>query len=157
MKKYILFFLIGAFLLNFQLLFAQPEDNDGPPFRDRVGKMLNLSDEQKSKIEDLRLNFEKEKLPLQSKIRELKTNLKLELTKDNYDEKKVDQTLDQIEALRKEMYKKRISHMRGVRNLLTDEQKKKFDMHVLSDQKFRDGPPMHHMQRPGKMMHQKQF
>ena len=157
MKKYVLFFLICAFFLNFQLLFAQPGDKDGPPFRDRMGKMLNLSDEQKTKIEDLRLNFQKEKLPLQSKIRELKTNLKLESTKDNYDEKKVDQTLDQIEALKKEMYKKRIDHMRSVRNILTDEQKKKFDMHILSDHKFRDGPPMHHMQRPGKMMPQKQF
>lgn len=155
MKRYILFFLIFALLLNLQLLFAQPEDEGGPPYRDRMGKMLNLSDEQKSKIEDLRLNFQKDKLPLQSKIHELKNNLKLELTKDNYEEKKVEQTLDQIEALKKEMHKKRINHMRSVRSLLTDEQKKKFDLHILSSREFKDGPPMHHMQPPGKMMHKR--
>lgn len=157
MKRYILLFSIFALLINMQLLFAQPDDNDGPPFRDRMGKMLNLSDEQKSTIEDLRLNFQKEKLPLQSKLHELKTNLKLEITKDNYDEKKVNQTLDQIEKLEKEMHKKRINHMRSVRNILTDEQKKKFDMHILSNRNFNKrhsrqpaGPPEH-------MRHNKPF
>jgi Spy/CpxP family protein refolding chaperone len=157
MKRYILFFLIFTMLLNLQLLFAQPADNDCPPHRDRMGNMLNLSDEQKSKIEDLRLNFQKEKLPLQSKIHELRTNLKLELTKDSYNEKKVDQLLDQVESLKTEMHKKRINHMRNVRNLLTDEQKKKFDMHVLSDRKFGDGPPTHGMRPPEHMMHNKPF
>ena len=139
MKRYILFALIFAVLLNLQLLYAQPRDKDGPPRGDRMGKMLNLSDEQKSKIEDLRLNFEKEKLPLQSKMHELKNNLKLEMTKDNFDEKKVDQILGQMASLRTEMQKKRINHMRSVRNLLTAEQKKKFDMHILSDHKFVGG------------------
>lgn len=157
MKRYILYVLIIAVLLNLQMVFAQPGDKDGPPRGDRMGKMLNLSDEQKSKIEDLRLNFQKEKLPLQSKIHELKNNLKLELTKDNYDEKKVDQTLDQIEGLKKEMHKKRINHMRSVRNLLTDEQKTKFDMHILSGRKFGDDPHKHGMRPPEHMMHNKPF
>jgi Spy/CpxP family protein refolding chaperone len=157
MKRNILFVLTFVLLLSIQLVFAQRGDEEGPPYGDRAGKMLNLSDEQKSKIEDLRLTFQKQKLPLQSKIQELRNDLKLELTKDNYDEKKVDQTLDQIGALKKEMYKKRINHMRSVRNLLTDEQKKKFDMHILSSRGFTDGPPMHNRQPSGKMMHGRPF
>jgi Spy/CpxP family protein refolding chaperone len=154
MKRYYLFVIIlVASMLIFQFVYAQPDDEGNPPPMNRMGKMLNLTDEQQSQIEDLRLNFEKEKLPLQSKIHELRTGLKLELTKDNYDEKKVNQMLDQIESVRKELHKKRINHMRSVRNILNDDQKKKFDMHILSNRKLGHGRqmpqdmPRHQMKR----------
>ena len=146
MKRYNLSIVMTVgFILISQFIYAQP-DRDNPQRMNRMGKMLDLTDEQQSQIEDLRLNFEKEKLPLQSKIHELRNDLKLELTKDNYDEKKVNQLLDQIESVRKEMHKKRISHMRSVRSILNDDQKKKFDMHILSDRNFGyDGGMPHDM------------
>lgn len=136
MKRYCLFaILVVGLILTSRLVHAQPDEDNSPPMH-RMGKMLDLTDEQQSKMQDLRLNFEKEKLPLQSKIHELRNGLKLELTKDNFDEKKVNQMLDQIESVRKEMHKMRIMHMRSVRSILNADQKKKFDMHILSDRKF---------------------
>lgn len=145
MKRYFLFVLMVAVLMISQFIYAQP-DEDNPEPMNKMGRMLDLNDEQQSQVEDLRLSFEKEKLPLKSKIHELRNGLKLELTKDNYDEKKVNQMLDQIESVRKEMNKKRINHMRSVRNILNDDQKKKFDIHILSDRKFKHDRGMHHDQ-----------
>ena len=154
MKRYYLFVILMVVLISIsQFVHAQPDDEGNPQPMNRMGRILDLTDEQQSQIEDLRLNFEKEKLPLKSKIHELRNGLKLELTKDNYDEKKVNQMLDQIESVRKEMHKKRINHMRSVRNILNDDQKKKFDMHILSDHKFKHdrrmphNPPQHQMKR----------
>lgn len=149
MKRAILVLLAIGLILNIQLLFAQGGNDEPPQRMHRMERMLDLTDEQQSQMEDLRLKFEKEKLPLQSQIQKLRSDLKLELVKDQFDQKKVDQLVDQINSARKEIQKKRISHMREVRNILNDDQKKKFDMHVLSDRKFGRGNapmPMHHQE-----------
>jgi len=150
MKRAILALLAIGLIFGIQFAFAQPGKGDGP--RQGMHLMeckLDLTDGQQSQMEDLRLKFEKEKLPLQSQIHKLRSDLKLEMVKDQLDQKKVNQIIDQISAAKTEMQKKRISHMREVRNILNDDQKKKFDMHVLSDRKFGRGNapmPNHHPQ-----------
>lgn len=155
MKRYYIFAIVAVgLILSSLFVYAQPDEEGDPQPMRRMGKMLDLTEEQQSKMQDLRLNFEKEKLPVQSKIHELRDGLKLEMIKDNYDQKKVDQMLDQIESARKEMDKLRINHMRSVRNILNDDQKKKFDMHILSERKFRHDRGMPH-EMPNHQMRQR--
>jgi Spy/CpxP family protein refolding chaperone len=144
MKLFSLVMLVFMLLMISSFVYGQPEDGGNPPPMKRMGRMLDLTDEQRSQVEDLRLSFEKEKLPLQSKIHELQNDLKLELTRDSFDEKKANQLLGQIESVRTELHKKRINHMRSVRNILNEDQKKKFDMHILSNQGFGHDQRMHH-------------
>ena len=154
MKLYSLGMAMLMLLMISSFIHGQSGNRDNPGPMNRMGRMLDLSDQQRSQVEDLRLSFEKEKLPLQSKIHELRNDLKLELTKDSFDEKKVNQLLGQIESVRTELHKKRINHMRSVRNILNDDQKRKFDMHILSgpgfgnDQRMHHGMP-HHQMNPG--------
>lgn len=131
MKRILLSLMILGLIAVSQMALAQPGDFDSRPMF-RMEKMLDLTDEQEAKIEDLRLNFQKERLLHRSRIQELRTNLKLELIKEGYDQKKVNQIVDEMEGLRKDLQKKRINHLRDVRNMLTDDQKKTFDMHILS-------------------------
>lgn len=149
MKPAILVLLAIGLILNIQLVVAQGRDDGTRQRMHRMEKMLDLTDEQQSQIEDLRLNFEKEKLPMRSQIHKFRNDLKLEMVKDQLDQNKVNQLIDQIGSARMEMQKKRLSHMREVRNILNDDQKKKFDIHVLSDRKLGGGhhsQPMRHQQ-----------
>lgn len=149
MKRTILALLAIGLIFGSQSSFAQPGKGDGPrQGMHRMERMLDLTDEQQSQMEDMRLKFEKEKLPLQSQIHKLRSDLKLEMVKDQLDQRKVNQIIDQISATKTEMQKKRISHMREVRNILNDDQKKKFDMHILSDRKFGRGNGPMHMHHP---------
>ena len=144
MKLYSVVMATVMLLIISSFVYGQPEDGDNPRPMKRIGRMLDLTDEQRSQVEDLRLSFEKEKLPIQSKIHELRNDLKLELIRDSFDEKKVDLLLGQIESVRTELHKKRINHMRSVRNILNDDQKKKFDMHILSSRGFGNDQRRHH-------------
>jgi len=103
----------------------------------RIQKMLDLSDEQADKIQDLRLNHQKEMLPLRTEVQKLQAELKLVQTADKFDESKAKKLVGDISSLRQQMQMKKINHQQMVRNILTPEQRKKFDMHLLSNK--RDG------------------
>ena len=94
--------------------------------------MLNLTDEQKAKMQDLRLAHQKEVIPLRSELQKQVASLKLEITADKFNESKVKSMQGEISKLRSELAMKMVLHQRAVRDLLTTEQKKKFDEHILS-------------------------
>jgi Spy/CpxP family protein refolding chaperone len=54
------------------------------------------------------------------------------MTADKFDEGKVKKIITQQSDVKKEIQIKRALHQREVRNLLTPEQQKKFDLHLLS-------------------------
>ncbi|RMG68786.1 MAG: periplasmic heavy metal sensor [Calditrichaeota bacterium] len=137
-------------------------DEEGEMDPGKMGPALGLTEEQRAKMMDLHLALQRELLPLKSKLHELKVRLKLKITSDDYSQKAVDQLLNQILDLEKQIQKKRIAHMRAVREMLTPEQRKKFDMAVLSGRAGKHGMhnrprwmPMRgeHMQRRGRPLH----
>ena len=65
--------------------------------------------------------------------------MKLEMTADNFNQKKASKLIDQMSELQKEIHMKRVIHQRAVRDILTDEQKKKFDLHMMSRGEKRAG------------------
>ena len=109
----------------------------GPPM-DAKQKMshpmggLNLTEEQQSKMGDLRLKHLKEIEPLQADLQKQESAMKLEMTADKFNESKVKSIQAEISKLRNEMAWKMITHRRAVRDMLTPDQQKKFDTMTLS-------------------------
>jgi Spy/CpxP family protein refolding chaperone len=97
-----------------------------------MGKALDLTEAQKSQMLDFHLQLRKDLLPLKSEQEKLRADLKMEMTTEKFSEAKLKKIVDQISNLQTEMQMKRLMNQRAVRNLLTEEQKKKFDLHVLS-------------------------
>lgn len=89
---------------------------------------MNLSDEQKQKMKDIRFKTEKEVLPLKNQLAEKKARLKTLTTVDKPDMNEINKTIDEMSALRSQIEKKRVASKMEVRSLLTDEQRLLFDM-----------------------------
>ncbi len=141
MKTHKIIPLIACLLLIGSAAMAQPAPPPPKPPQQvpgmRMMQMLNLTQEQRDKMMDMRLQMAKDMLPLRTQMDNLRSDLKLTLTADNFDQKKVNKTIDQISDVRKQMTLKMIQHMRGVRNMLTPDQQKKFDLMIMSNK--RDG------------------
>ena len=94
--------------------------------------LMKLTDEQRTKIQDLRLAHQKEMIPMRADLQKLHANMKLEITADKFNESKVKSIQGEISKVMNEMASKMILHQRAVRDLLTPEQKKQFDERILS-------------------------
>jgi Spy/CpxP family protein refolding chaperone len=92
----------------------------------RPGYGLDLTEEQFAKIQDMRLEFQKELLPLRTKLQTLYLELRGLSFKDA-DQAKMDAKTQQIDELEMEMEKMFTAHQNQIRDLLTDEQKTVFD------------------------------
>ena len=116
-------------------------------------EQLKLTDEQKTKMQDLRLAHQKEIIPLRADLQKLHSNMKLEITADKLNESKVKSIQGEISKVMNEIALKTILHQRAVRDLLTPEQKKQFDSRILSGGMMGNGGGMREgMMSPGKMM-----
>jgi protein CpxP len=117
---------------------------------------LKLTDEQKTKIQDLHLALQKEVLPVRAELQKQRANLKLELTADKFNEGKVKSIEAEISKLTSDIALKTALHQRAVRDLLTPDQKKQFDQHILSGGPMGQGGGMGQgmmMGRGGRMGH----
>ena len=92
----------------------------------RPGYGLDLSEEQLAKIQDMRLEFQQECLPLRIQLQTLYLELR-RLSFDGVDQAKIDAKTEQIDGLEMEMEKMFRAHQNQIRDLLTDEQKAVFD------------------------------
>lgn len=101
-------------------------DGDGSGPLGRMESALDLNDEQKAQIEKIHLDMQKELLPTFNELREKNTKLNT-LISENESESKINQLIDEISKLQATVRKGRISTHFKVRELLTDEQKIKFD------------------------------
>ncbi len=132
MKKHILILMVIVSLIVTNGLLAQGPDRKFQPDRPHMAKPdLGLSEEQIEKIEDLELKLEKELLPLKSQLPAIESNLKREMVASQFNEAQVKSLLDQKAKLVTEIRLKRILQKRAIRDLLTPEQQKKFDLHTL--------------------------
>jgi len=112
---------------------------DGSAPMDRMEAWLDLSDEQETQIEKLHLDHQKEILPMRNKIREKDAQLNTMIS-EGANQSKIDQLVEEIGVLRTEIQKSRMNTHLKVRELLTDEQKVKFDNHFAN--RFGQGGPM---------------
>lgn len=87
---------------------------------------LNLSPDQKEKLQKIRLDFQKEILPLKTKLQTKMLELR-QLTLEKAEITKINTKIDEIAQARAEIHKKAYAHRLEVRKILTEEQKKIFD------------------------------
>jgi Spy/CpxP family protein refolding chaperone len=123
-------------IMMLSMAFTQPANRDDEEFcRPAKGLMgiPNLTADQVKQIQKLRLNFQKEMLPLQTKIKAAKLDMQ-SLILEEADQKEIDQKIEEIGKMKIELQKKRMAHWRAIRNLLTDEQKAVFDLHKFGHQ-----------------------
>ena len=115
---------------------------DGPGTMTRMEAYLDLSEEQLKQIEELHLNFQKESLPAKNKIREKWAQLHTLITESG-DQSKIDKLIDEIGDLQVSIGKQRIKTHLKIRELLTEEQKIKFDTR-LGNRFIEGGNPFRH-------------
>jgi Spy/CpxP family protein refolding chaperone len=87
----------------------------------------NMTDEQKEKIKQARLENMKAMTPLKNQAREKKAKLQTLLTTTPVDLKMADQVADELGKIGTEIMKRMIRHDQEIRNLLTPEQQVMYD------------------------------
>lgn len=134
MKRMIIFLMV-ALLVAATAFAGNPETKRGK----RGMKGLDLTEEQRSQIADLKLSMQKEMITVRAEVAKVRAELKLAMVADNFDEGKVKSLHGKLSDLRSEMSLKKLMNKRAVRDLLTPEQRKKFDMRILSERGKRGG------------------
>lgn len=147
MKRTIVAISVGM-LMTAGIVIAQPR---GPMFGQGKGDGrgpatgLNLTDEQKDKMTDLRVKHLREVEPLQADLQKQHSALRLEMTAEKFSESRVKSIQSEIAKLQSDLGWKRAAHQRAVRDMLTPEQQKKFDTRILA------GGPGPNAMKPGTM------
>jgi Spy/CpxP family protein refolding chaperone len=89
--------------------------------------ILDLTEDQDSKIDALRLEQMKERTAFRNQKNELMAKKQTLMASDNADMKEINAVIDQMTNVHSKMMKASAKHHQDVRNLLTDEQKVIFD------------------------------
>ena len=151
MKKTLLFLLSMALLA---FVWAQPgaEDRAMPgPDGERPGPgkhlqlVLDLNDDQMAKIEEFRLQQQKEAIPLRAEAEKLQAEIQLVMVADKFDQGKLENLVKASEKVHSQLRLSHLLHQQKVRSLLTDEQKTRYDNMMLARGK---GQREGHGQRP---------
>ena len=126
--KLLLTTLVLTFALSVCASFAQPFDDDMRMIRHKRSFMNipDLTEDQISKIQKLRLEHQKEMLPIKTKLQSKQLELRTMILEES-DQKNIETKIEDIGQIRTEMMKKRMAHRLQIRDLLTDKQKVHFD------------------------------
>ena len=132
--------ILVALILSLPLLaIAQP----GPHgTKGKMMEQLDLTDEQQSQIQELRLEHQKEMMTLNDEMHSLRNQMKLVLTEDKPSNSEIETLAGKIGTASRNIALAKANHRLDVRKLLTDEQKVKFDILTLTRNKHmgRRGP-----------------
>lgn len=131
MKKTIfavILLLMFGFFVSINVAQDLPEDEQEmmPPRPMAFSHIPDLTPDQLSKIEKLRLEHQKEMLPIRTKMQALRLDLRTMIMEEQ-DQKKIDDKIEEIGKIRTELMKKQVKHRLAIRSLLTDDQKVYFD------------------------------
>ncbi len=139
MKQSILLTTMLIGFLVFSSAIAQPGHPKGREAK-RQTKFagLDLTEEQESKISTLRLEQQKTMMPQRDRVQALRTDYKLLVIDPTASDIQLRDKLNEISKIRVEMALNKAKHQRKVRSILTDDQKKKFDQHILMDSKEKE-------------------
>ena len=90
-----------------------------------------LTEEQKAKRAQMRLEYKKEKLLIKAKIKVKKVELATLVTQDNPDQSSMERQIEEILELKREKMRATYAYKVALRNMLTPEQRVLFDMKLL--------------------------
>lgn len=114
--------------------------DQGDGYRHHWGKKQpkwkqSLSDEQKTKLRAMKVEFSKQEYPLGAKMKLAKIELAVLVANDAPDQNAISAKIDELTALKKQMLKAKYDHKIAVRAELTPEQRVMFDQHMLKKAK----------------------
>ena len=92
--------------------------------------MKDLTQEQKDGLKALRLEQMKAMTQYKNKLAEYQAKLRTLTTSEDVKLKDIDKIIDQMSKIKLDVAKEKLKHRLDVRNILTDEQKVRFDMHI---------------------------
>lgn len=99
----------------------------------------NLTEEQKTKMKEIRLGHLKETQPLKNQLGELKARQKTLSTAEKPDMKAIDSNIDDITKVQNQLFKKSAAAHQQIRSLLNDEQKLWFDSRPMHKMHHKNG------------------
>ncbi len=92
--------------------------------RERGLARLNLTDEQKKKMQKLRFDLQRKNIPIQSQIRLARLDIREQMTAEKPDRPKIEKLMKQVSDLQLQVKMNGVDHMFAVRDILTPEQLK---------------------------------
>ncbi|HET8864992.1 MAG TPA: Spy/CpxP family protein refolding chaperone [Gracilimonas sp.] len=110
---------------------------------------LNLTNEQKEKIGEIRLNGQKGMIPLRNNMQEKNAQLRTLKMSYDYDEAAVNALIEEIGELRTAMMTMRTARQQEVREVLDEGQRIKFDTMIQFLGAKQQGSRMNHKNRKG--------
>jgi Spy/CpxP family protein refolding chaperone len=105
------------------------------------GMMQNLTDDQKTKMKELKISLYKTVQPLHNQMEELKAKQHTLTTSEKPDLKAINSNIDEITKVQNQLMKAMAAHHQEIRSLLTEEQRIQFDSKSI---KKRGPGNMHH-------------
>ncbi len=87
-----------------------------------VADEINLTDEQKGKLEQMMVDFNLKKVDQRAKIEKAEIRLRALMRDEKANENEVLATIDEVARVKADLHKMRYQHRKEVRSLLTDEQ-----------------------------------
>lgn len=138
MKRVAQLFIIAVFAITSTQAFAQQRGEQRRAMAQRAMHAqqaergferngLDLTDEQKEQIEEIRFETQKAVLPIQNELREKQAQLRTLTTGEDADFGKAQDVVREIGDLKTELQLIQLSTREEVRSLLTEEQRLKFD------------------------------
>jgi Spy/CpxP family protein refolding chaperone len=121
--------LIAAFVIAAAVNFY-PQKQDQPRgerFRGRMFQKLNLTDEQKAKIEQLGIDNQKAMIDLRADMQKKRLAMKELMNKGNYSRADFLSVVKDLNAMRDKITEARANHRMDIYELLNDQQKKIFN------------------------------
>lgn len=109
---------------------------------------LNLTEDQQAQMQSMRLNVQKELLPLRNKLGENMAKMRTLRTAENADMKAINKLIDDNSDLRGNIAKLQAANHQEVRKMLTEEQRIMFDSREFS--RGDNGSSRHQGYRQGK-------
>lgn len=145
LSKSLLVLMVSALLTtSINIAYAQRGNR---PMRDSARferGIPNLTAEQKTKIQALRVKHQKEVTPLKNELAEKKAHLKSLQSVEKPDINAINKTIDEMSALQTKIMKTNASHRIEVASNLTDEQKVFFNSHQGKMKNGKRGHGMRH-------------
>jgi Spy/CpxP family protein refolding chaperone len=94
----------------------------GEEIRGRLAERLNLTDEQRKKLESMRVEHQKQQIAHRAKLQTATLELRQLMRADKPDKAAIERTMNEIAKLRVDGNMRRFNHLQSMRELLTPEQ-----------------------------------
>ncbi|HSH50909.1 MAG TPA: Spy/CpxP family protein refolding chaperone [Bacteroidales bacterium] len=145
MMKTVVAFTLAVLMITATQAFAQRgrnyKSNMDRPYRNNgtCWRIPDLTADQETKIDALRVNHWKEMNNYRNQMNELRARKRTLNTSEQANLNEINSVIDQMSGMHNKMMKASAKHRKEVRNLLSDEQKVYFDSMPLRGQRFNRG------------------